>query len=81
MKITFEQFRKDPQKAMMFLMLFAVSALYVRAERQSYLATAQCEKRLVRSVKVNLIKMSRMLKTQDSPMLGIDNRNQRYTNN
>jgi len=65
MKTTFEQFRKDPQKAMMFLMLFAVSALYVRAERQSYLATAQCEKRLVRC-ESELIKMSRMLKTQDS---------------
>lgn len=65
MRLSFEQFRKDPQKAMMFLMLFAVSALYVRAERQSYLATAQCEKRLVRCEN-ELRKLSAMLKTQDS---------------
>ena len=65
MKLTFEQFRKDPQKALMFAMIFAMSALYIRAERQAYLATAQCEKRLVRC-ESELIKMSRMLKTQDS---------------
>ena len=65
MRLTFEQFRKDPQKALMFAMIFAMTALYVRAERQSNLATAQCEKRLVKC-ETELRKMSAMLKTQDS---------------
>lgn len=65
MRLTFEQFRKDPQKALMFAMIFAMTALYVRAERQAYLATAQCEERLVRC-ETELLKMSKMLKTQDS---------------
>lgn len=65
MKLTFEQFRKDPQKGLMFAMIFAMTALYVRAERQAYLATAQCEERLVRC-ETELLKMSKMLKTQDS---------------
>lgn len=65
MKITFEQFRKDPQKALMFTMIFAMSALYIRAERQSNLATAQCEKRLIKC-ETELRKMSAILKTQDS---------------
>ena len=65
MKLTFEQFRKDPQKALMFAMIFAMTALYIRAERQSYIATAQCEERLVKC-ETELLKMSKMLKTQDS---------------
>ena len=65
MRLTFEQFRKDPQKALMFAMIFAMTALYIRAERQAYLATAQCEERLVRC-ETELLKMSKMLKTQDS---------------
>ena len=65
MRISFEQFRKDPQKGLMFAMIFAMSALYIRAERQAYLATAQCEERLVRC-ETELLKMSKMLKTQDS---------------
>ena len=65
MKLTFEQFRKDPQKALMFAMIFAMTALYIRAERQSYIATAQCEERLVRC-ETELRKLSTMLKTQDS---------------
>ena len=65
MRLTFEQFRKDPQKALMFAMIFAMTALYVRAERQAYLATAQCEERLVRC-ETELRKLSTMLKTQDS---------------
>ena len=65
MRLTFEQFRKDPQKGLMFLMIFAMTALYVRAERQAYLATAQCEERLVKC-ETELLKMSKMLKTQDS---------------
>ena len=65
MRLTFEQFRKDPQKALMFAMIFAMTALYIRAERQAYLATAQCEERLVRC-ETELRKLSTMLKTQDS---------------
>lgn len=65
MRLSFEQFRKEPQKALMYAMIFAMTALYVRAERQSYVATAQCEKRLVRC-EMQLAKMSAMLKTQDS---------------
>ena len=65
MRLSFEQFRKDPQKALMFAMIFAMTALYVRAERQAYLATAQCEERLVRC-ETELRKLSTMLKTQDS---------------
>jgi hypothetical protein len=49
----------------MYAMIFAMTALYIRAERQSYVATAQCEKRLVRC-EMQLAKMSAMLKTQDS---------------
>lgn len=65
MRLTFEQFRKDPQKALMYAMIFAMTALYIRAERQAYLATAQCEERLVRC-ETELRKLSTMLKTQDS---------------
>ena len=65
MRLSFEQFRKEPQKALMYAMIFATTALYIRAERQSYVATAQCEKRLVRC-EMQLAKMSAMLKTQDS---------------
>jgi hypothetical protein len=65
MRLSFEQFRKEPQKALMYAMIFAMTALYIRAERQSYVATAQCEKRLVRC-EMQLAKMSAMLKTQDS---------------
>lgn len=49
----------------MYAMIFAMTALYIRAERQSYVATSQCEKRLVRC-EMQLAKMSAMLKTQDS---------------
>jgi len=65
MRLSFEQFRKEPQKALMYAMIFAMTALYIRAERQSYVATAQCEKRLVKC-EMQLAKMSAMLKTQDS---------------
>lgn len=65
MRLSFEQFRKEPQKALMYAMIFAMTALYVRAERQAYVATAQCEKRLVRCEN-ELRKLSAMLKTQDS---------------
>jgi len=65
MRLSFEQFKKEPQKALMYAMIFAMTALYIRAERQSYVATAQCEKRLVRC-EMQLAKMSAMLKTQDS---------------
>ena len=63
--VTFDQFTKNSEKAITYLLLFVVTALYIRAERQAYLATAQCEERLVRC-ETELLKMSKMLKTQDS---------------
>ena len=63
--VSFEQFTKNSEKAITYLLLFVVTALYIRAERQSNLVTAQCEKRLVKC-ETELRKMSAMLKTQDS---------------
>jgi hypothetical protein len=44
--ITFEQFKSDPSKAIMFLLLGVVSVLYYRAEGQSKAINERCEKRL-----------------------------------
>lgn len=63
--ISFEQFSKDPTKGLLFLLLFVVVALYVRAEKQAKYANSVCEKRLERC-EFELRKMSSMLKTQDS---------------
>lgn len=63
--INFDQFRQDPSKAIMFLLLFVVVSLYYRAEKQSKFATIQCEERLNKCEK-DLKKMSTMLKSQDS---------------
>ena len=63
--INFDQFRQDPSKAIMFLLLFVVVSLYYRAERQSKFATTQCEQRLSQC-ESDLKKMSSMLKSQDS---------------
>lgn len=63
--INFDQFRQDPSKAVMFLLLFVVVGLYYRAEKQSMFATTQCEQRLTKC-ESELKKMSSMLKSQDS---------------
>lgn len=63
--INFDQFRQDPSKAIMFLLLFVVASLYYRAEKQSKFTTMQCEQRLNRCEK-ELRTMSAMLKSQDS---------------
>jgi len=63
--INFDQFKQDPSKAIMFLLLFVVVGLYYRAEKQSQFATFQCEQRLVKC-ESDLKKMSAMLKSQDS---------------
>ena len=44
--ITFEQFKSDPSKAIMFLLLGVVSVLYLRSESQSRQINERCEKRL-----------------------------------
>lgn len=63
--ITFEQFKADPSKAIMFLLLGVVSVLYYRAEEQSKATNERCEKRLI-ACESELRKMSKSLKTQDS---------------
>ena len=63
--VNFDQFSKDPMKAMMFLLLFVVVALYARSESQSKTANIRCEQRLQRC-EIELAKMSSMLKSQDS---------------
>ena len=63
--ITFQDFRSDPTKAIMFLLLGVVSVLYYRAEGQSAEINERCERRLA-LCENELRKMSRSLKTQDS---------------
>lgn len=63
--IDFEQFKRDPSKAITFLLLFVVVALYARTERQYRAANEVCEQRLERC-ESELRKMSSMLKSQDS---------------
>jgi hypothetical protein len=63
--ITFEQFKSDPSKAIMFLLLGVVSIMYYRAEAQSKEINERCEARL-KQCEVKLEKMSAQLKTQDS---------------
>lgn len=63
--IDFEQFKKDPSKAITFLLLFVVVALYARTEAQYRNANKVCEERLERC-ESELRKMSSMLKSQDS---------------
>jgi hypothetical protein len=63
--ITFSEFRSDPTKAIMFLLLAVVSVLYYRAEGQSAEINERCERRLA-LCENELRKMSRSLKTQDS---------------
>ena len=63
--ITFEQFKSDPTKAIMFLLLFVVLGLYMRSESQSKQINADCQRRLAQC-EMELKKMSKSLKTQDS---------------
>jgi hypothetical protein len=63
--ITFQDFRSDPSKAIMFLLLGVVSVLYLRSENQAKQINERCEKRLT-MCEEELRKMSKMLKTQDS---------------
>jgi len=63
--IDFEQFKSDPSKAIMFLLLVVVSVLYYRTESQSKSINDRCEKRLL-ECEAKLEKLSKQLKTQDS---------------
>jgi len=63
--ITFNEFKNDPSKAIMFLLLFVVLFLYLRSESQSKQVSIDCQKRLIQC-ESELRKMSQMLKTQDS---------------
>jgi hypothetical protein len=63
--ITFQEFKSDPSKAIMFLLLIVVSVLYIRTENQAHDINDRCEKRLF-ECEAKLEKLSRQLKTQDS---------------
>lgn len=63
--ISFSEFKSDPSKAIMFLLLGVVSVLYYRAEGQSKAINERCEQRLA-LCENELRKMSKSLKTQDS---------------
>lgn len=63
--ISFSEFKSDPSKAIMFLLLFVVLGLYLRSESQSKQINADCQRRLV-LCEQELRKMSKSLKTQDS---------------
>jgi hypothetical protein len=63
--LSFEEFKSDPAKAIMFLLLGVVSVLYYRAEAQSSTINEKCEKRLA-MCEVKVDKFSHALKTQDS---------------
>lgn len=63
--INFNEFKSDPTKAIMFLLLFVVLGLYMRSESQSKQINADCQRRLSQC-EMELKKMSKSLKTQDS---------------
>jgi hypothetical protein len=63
--LSFEEFKSDPAKAIMFLLLGVVSVLYYRAEDQSAEINQRCEKRLL-VCEAKLEKLTVALKTQDS---------------
>lgn len=63
--IDFEQFKSDPLKALLFLLLIVVSVLYYRTETQANDINERCEKRLL-ECEAKLEKLSKQLKTQDS---------------
>jgi len=63
--VNFEQFSKEPNKAIVYLLLCVIGILYIRSEYQSRTATNRCEERL-NKCEASLETMSKMLKTQDS---------------
>ena len=63
--VSFKEFSKDPSKALMYLMLFAVVFLYVRMENQDNTINTGCEARLTKC-ETRLERMATSLKTQDS---------------
>jgi hypothetical protein len=63
--INFQEFKTDPVKALMFLLLFVVLGLYWRSESQAKQINTECQKRLT-MCEVELRKLSKSLKTQDS---------------
>ena len=63
--VSFDQFSKDPSKALTYLMVFAVIFLYLRTEKQSNNEGSKCEERLT-ACETQLRKFSAMLKTSDS---------------
>lgn len=63
--VSFKEFAKDPVKAMMFLLIFAIVFLYVRTENQDNSINTDCDKRLSRC-EAKLDVMGASLKTQDS---------------
>ena len=63
--VSFKEFSKDPSKAIMYLMVFAVVFLYVRMEKQDNTINTGCEDRLTKC-EVRLERMASSLKTQDS---------------
>ena len=63
--VSFEQFSKEPNKAIVYLLLCVIGILYIRSEYQSKTANIRCEQRLERC-EIELAKMSAMLKSQDS---------------
>lgn len=63
--IDFDQFKTDPTKAIMFLLLFVVLGLYLRSESQAKQINVECQKRLTQC-ESELRKLSKSLKTQDS---------------
>jgi len=63
--VSFKEFSKDPSKALMYLMVFAVVFLYIRMEKQDNSINTGCEVRLAKC-ETTLERMGRSLKTQDS---------------
>ena len=63
--LTFEEWKRDPSKAISYLLLFVVCVLYWRSEAQAKAINEDCHKRLQRCER-QLQQMSKMLKTQDS---------------
>lgn len=63
--VNFDEFKSDPSKAIMFLLLFVVVGLYMRSESQAKEINKECQKRLTQC-EAELRKMSHALKTQDS---------------
>ena len=68
--ITFSEFKSDPSKSIMFVLLVFSFLLYLRAESQSKAINADCQRRLTRC-ELELRAMSKALKTQDSICSGL----------